>query len=99
MDNTVVYSLIAIVALIFVIIVTLRGSSTKKVVNTKEEKRIEIIATYKLELQKALEPLENNKEAQITKKSSMLKKFSDELSRNIFFDKNEIKEIILELVK
>ena len=98
MDNIIVFSFLGILALIFVIIATLRGSNTK-VVKTKEQKRVEIIATYKLELQKALEPLENNKDARIAKKSSLLKKFSDELSRNIFFDKNEIQEIILDLAK
>lgn len=98
MDNIIVFSFLGILALIFVIIATLRGSNTK-VVKTKEQKRVEIIATYKLELQKALEPLENNKDARIAKKSSLLKKFSDELSRNIFFDKNEIQEIVLDLAK
>ena len=98
MDNIIVFSFLGILALIFVIIATLRGSNTK-VLKTKEQKRVEIIATYKLELQKALEPLENNKDARIAKKSSLLKKFSDELSRNIFFDKNEIQEIILDLAK
>ena len=98
MDNIIVFSFLGILALIFVILATLRGSNTK-VVKTKEQKRVEIIATYKLELQKALEPLENNKDARIAKKSSLLKKFSDELSRNIFFDKNEIQEIILDLAK
>ena len=98
MDNIIVFSFLGILALIFVIIATLRGSN-RKVLKTKEQKRVEIIATYKLELQKALEPLENNKDARIAKKSSLLKKFSDELSRNIFFDKNEIQEIILDLAK
>ena len=98
MDNIIVFSFLGILALIFVIIATLRGSNTK-VLKTKEQKRVEIIATYKLELQKALEPLENNKDARIAKKSSLLKKFSDELSRNIFFDKNEIQEIVLDLAK
>ena len=98
MDNIIVFSFLGILALIFVIIATLRGSNTK-VLKTKEQKRVEIIATYKLELQKALEPLENNKDARIAKKSSLLKKFSDELSRNIFFDKNEIQKIILDLAK
>ena len=98
MDNIIVFSFLGILALIFVILATLRGSNTKAV-KTKEQKRVEIIATYKLELQKALEPLENNKDARIAKKSSLLKKFSDELSRNIFFDKNEIQEIVLDLAK
>ena len=94
----IIYSLIGIVALILVIIITLRGGNVKEV-KTKNQKRAEILDGYKLELQKALSPLKNDKEAKVSKKSSMLKKFSDELSRNIFFDKNEIRGIMLELSK
>jgi hypothetical protein len=96
MDDAIVYSLIAIAMLIFVIIIILRGSNPKEV-KTKNQKKAEILDAYKLELQKALSSLKNDREARVSKKSSMLKKFSDELSRNIFFDKSEIRDIILEL--
>ncbi len=98
MDDMIIYSLIGIVTLVIVIIITLRGGNSKEI-KTKNQKRAEILDGYKLELQKVLGPLEDDKEARVSKKSSMLKKFSDELSRNIFFDKNEIRDIMLELSK
>jgi len=66
-------------------------------VKTKAQKREEILIDYKNELQSVLTSFENDKQARMAKKSSLLKKYSDELSRNIFFDQSEIKEIILEL--
>lgn len=98
MDNIIIYSFIAIVILILVIVITLRGANPKEV-KTKNQKRAEILDAYKFELQKALAPLKDDKKAKVSKKSSLLKKFSDELSRNIFFDKSEIRDIILELSK
>lgn len=98
MNNEIIYAFIGIVTLVFVIIVAVRGNNSK-VIKTKEQKKAEIIAQYRLDLQKALSPLKNNQEATVAKKTSMLKKFSDELARNIFFDKNEIRSIILELAK
>lgn len=96
MENAILYSLAGIVVLIVVIIAALFGGAPR-VVKTKWQKKDEIIAEYKLELQKALATLENNQAEKIAKKTAMLKKINDELSRNIFFDKDEIREIILEL--
>ncbi|MCF6309186.1 MAG: hypothetical protein L3J19_01735 [Sulfurimonas sp.] len=98
MDDVIVYSLIGITILIFMIIIILRGSNPKEV-KTKNQKKAEILDAYKLEFQKALSSLKNDREAKVSKKSSMLKKFSDELSRSIFFDNSEIRDIILELSK
>jgi hypothetical protein len=98
MDSEIIYSLIGISILILVIIFTL-GRTPKKQVKTKEEKRNEIINEYKNKLKKDLAPLLDNKEATLAKKNELLKKFSNELALNIFFDKSEIKDIILELSK
>ncbi|QOY53782.1 hypothetical protein HUE87_07690 [Candidatus Sulfurimonas marisnigri] len=98
MDDEIIYSIVGIITLIFVIMGALRGKSSQEP-KTKEQKRAEIVAAYKLELQESLDPLSSNKDAKIAKKTSLLKKFSDELSRNIFFDKNEIRDIILELAR
>ncbi len=97
MDDAISYSLIGIIILIVVIIVTLRTGDDNKEIKTKKQKKAEIIAQYKLELQKALKPLKDNQDDRVAKKTEMLKKFSNELSRNIFFDKDEIRNIILEL--
>jgi hypothetical protein len=71
----------------------------RNVVKSKEEKKAEIIREYTQQLKDALNPLKNNIEARKVKKNELLNKFSSELSLNIFFDKNELKEIILELSK
>ncbi|MEA1956021.1 MAG: hypothetical protein U9N02_05965 [Campylobacterota bacterium] len=96
MSDEIMYSLIGIVILIFIILAVLKNGATSQV-QTKEEKRKEIINSYKKELREALEPLKNDKQKRMSKKSELLKQFSNELSRNIFFDASEIKEIILKL--
>jgi len=68
------------------------------IVQTKREKREEIIDGYKKQLREVLEVIQDNDE-KTAKKVALLKKFSDELASNIFFDGNEIHEIILELSK
>ena len=98
MDNEIIYSIIGIITLILVIIATLKGDKNQSI-KTKEQKRAEILTEYRDILQKAIDPLKNDKKAILAKKTSLLKKFSDELSRNIFFDKDEIRSIILELSK
>lgn len=98
MDIEIVYSIFGIVGLIMIVIFTFRSDVSKQV-QTKEEKRESIIAEYKKELYESLVVLNDDKQARLDKKSKLLKKFSDELSLNIFFDKNEIQDIILELAK
>lgn len=70
-----------------------------KEVKSKAQKRNEILSEYKKQLQEALKPLEGDSESLNKKKSSLLKTYSDELARNIFFDQDEIREIIIELAK
>jgi hypothetical protein len=98
MDSSIIYSLIGVAILVVIIILTLRGTKPKDA-KKKNQKRAEILDSYKIQLQEALTPLKDDKDAKMNKKSEMLKKFSGELSRNIFFDVSEIREIILELSK
>lgn len=91
-----VYSALGIVIFIIIIIMTMR-SNVVEIVKSKEEKKADIIDGYKQELKLALDPLMDDMDARVAKKSELLKKFSDELSLNIFFDKDELKKIILEL--
>ena len=70
-----------------------------KASKSKFQKQNEILLEYKEKLRESLKPFKDDKEVMIAKKSSLLKQYSDELSRNIFFDKNDIREIILELSK
>lgn len=69
-------------------------NGTKK---SKEAKRAEIIASYKKELTDVVASCKDDRKTAILKKTELLKKFSLELSTNIFFDKKEIREIIQEL--
>lgn len=96
MDSELIYSVVGIVIFVIIVIKVLRSDVTQAV-QSKEEKRAEIVGGYKNELRVALELLRDNNEARVAKKKELLKKFSDELSLNIFFDSSEIREIILDL--
>ncbi len=96
MDTEMLYSTFGIVGLVIVIYLVLK-STTKKSHKTKAQKRTEIISEYKKSLIESLAGLENDKKERMNQKSILLKKYSDELSQNIFFDKDEIKEVILEM--
>ncbi|MFT5660655.1 MAG: hypothetical protein ACI9TV_001297 [Sulfurimonas sp.] len=97
MDAEILYSIVGIVGFVAVIVLTLRSSNTKVKAKTKKQKKVEIIAEYKGKLVSALESLGNDKALRISKKTALIKEYSDELSRNIFFDANEVREIVLEL--
>jgi len=58
-----------------------------KTAKTKEQKRAEILDEYKMEL-------DNSSQED---RMELLKKFNLELSKNIFFDNSEIRDIIKEL--
>ncbi len=98
MDMEIIYSLLGIVFLVVVVVFIFRSNKVTNV-QTKEQKRLSIVSEYKKELQNSLIKLQDNKKARLAKKSELLKKFSNELALNIFFDNNEIREIILELSK
>ena len=96
MDSEIVYALVGIVIFILIVIFTLRSDSIEQI-QTKEEKQYQIINEYTKQLRSALEPLRSDKQAMLAKKSELLKKFSDELALNIFFNTDEIREIIQDL--
>jgi len=96
MDSEILYVLVGIIIFSVIAIYIFKNDDLVNA-NTKDTKRAEIINSYKKELYEALKPLENDKNARVAKKSELLKKFSDELSMNIFFDNIEIREIILDL--
>ena len=96
MDAELIYTLsgVAVFALFAYFILK---NDTAGEVQSKEEKRYEIISGYQACLRKELSPLQDNKEEYLAKKVLLLKEFSDELSMNIFFDSLEIEEIIQDL--
>ncbi|MEA1918362.1 MAG: hypothetical protein U9N52_00870 [Campylobacterota bacterium] len=97
MDAITIFILIGISILSLVLYRTLNHAETAEVKSASEKKR-EIIDAYKTELYNALLPLKGDAEALKKKKSSLLKKISNELARNIFFDHDEMREAIQELV-
>ncbi len=68
---------------------------TERNVQTKEQKRAQILNEYETELEKILSQTTEEEKPQI--KKQYLMRYSQELSQNIFFDKDEIREIILKL--
>ena len=98
MDSEIIYALGGIVIFVLIIQLTLAKSNVK-ILQTKDEKRDEILSAYKEELKSTLKDFQNDNKMRIVKKSFLLKKYNDELSRNIFFDNDEIREIIEELSK
>ncbi len=96
MDGEIIYSVVGVLLFLIIAYFTLRSEKSQDI-QSKEEKRYAIINGYKKELQDALSPLKDDREARVVKKSELLKRFSNELSLNIFFDKSEIREIILDL--
>ena len=71
----------------------------KKMIQIKPKviKKEELIENYRLELFKILEKYEGNNELQLEEKLKFLKRVNYELSMNIFFEKEEAKNLIQEL--
>lgn len=96
MDGELIYALIGIAIFAVIATITLR-TNVPKVINSKEDKKNEIIRGYQIEMYKELTSLKGDNKARIAKKKELLKKYSDELSLNIFFEKSEAREIIFDL--
>lgn len=71
----------------------------KKKVKTKAQKQEELYISYKNIMEKELSRLKNDPQAYKEKKLSLLKSFAKELEFSIFFDKDEIYELIRNLSK
>lgn len=99
MDSEIMYSMFAIIALVGIAILTLRSGKEESQVKSKEQKRMEIINGYKKSIQDALRKLDDQDEKKIDTKRLLLKKYSEELAQNIFFDKEDIREVIAELAR
>lgn len=71
----------------------------KKMIQIKPKviKKEELIENYRLELFEILEKYEGNNELQLEEKLKFLKRVNYELSMNIFFEKEEAKNLIQEL--
>jgi len=98
MDPITLFSIIAIFILAFILFYTLAQGKTEVPKSTDDKKR-EIIDNYKKQLKNALLPLQGDTEAIKKKKSGLLKEISNELARNIFFDQDEMRIVIQELIQ
>lgn len=63
---------------------------------SKKQKQVEILETYKRKLDSELSGIED-RSLLIKKKTELLKSFSSELNRNLFFDENEVRKLIEKL--
>ncbi len=96
MDGVILFAIVAIVLLIVLIMsVDKTLPSAEGEAKSKAQKQREIIAGYKLQLDEALTGCHGEQLRE--QKAKMLKAFSHELSRNLFFDHDEMREAIGEL--
>ena len=90
-----------IICLIIVIIGVLKNASESTPEpaygKSAQQKRTEIIAGYKQKMDEELSPYLGDKEALQAKKTQLLREFSIEVSSNIFFGANEVRDVISEL--
>ncbi len=92
------YIFAIILSTIFTIVyIYFKKRNTTFVVKTKVLKKEELIENYKLELFQILENCDNNKELELQERVKFLKKVNYELSMNIFFEKEEARNLIQEL--
>ncbi|WP_031347997.1 hypothetical protein [Sulfurimonas hongkongensis] len=96
MDSEIIYSVFGIVVLVIIIILVLRSKEVV-VSRSQEDKKNEIISNYKQKLQDALNGLKGD--ARVEKKKKLLGQISNELALNIYFEEDEIREVILALSK
>lgn len=99
MSSVLLWSYLAVSFAVIVLVYFLIRGKVTKVVQTKEEKKEQIIQSYRQELQKALSSLEDDQDSKKAIKTQLLQRFNKELASNIFFDNSEIHQIILELSK
>jgi len=98
MNYEIIYNIFGVVIFLFIAYKVFQNQ-TNTDIQTKEEKRSEIVKGYKRQMSDALLELKDDKEKRVLKKQQLLKVFSEELSRNIFFEADENRDIIAELSK
>jgi len=91
------YIFALILSAIFTIIYLYFKNNKTNFVKPKAVKKEELIESYRVELLEILEKYEDNKELQLQEKLKFLKRVNYELSMNIFFEKEEARNLIQEL--
>ena len=85
--------------LLTIILVVLFIYFTNKNILIKTHSKLDIINRYKIALLKILNEAKDDKALQRCNKIEFLQRVNDELLRNIFFEKHEIKVVLEELSK
>ena len=93
MDNL---NLILIFLILFAIFLFIK-TKNRKVAKPSSVKKDELIQSYKIQMKKLLLKYQNDKNLQREEKIKLLKKINDELSMNLFFNKDEATELLKEL--
>ena len=90
--------LIALVLSAFFTVIYIYFRKNKTIfIKPKVVKKDELIQNYRLELLEILEKYEDNKDLQFQERINFLKRVNSELSMNIFFEKEEARNLIQEL--
>lgn len=90
--------LIALVLSAFFTVIYIYFRKNKTIfIKPKVVKKDELIQNYRVELLEILEKYEDNKELQFQERINFLKRVNSELSMNIFFEKEEARNLIQEL--
>jgi len=76
----------------------IRPKIEKTVRKTKVQKQEEIFDEYKLAMNKELFVLVDNKSLYKQKKIALLKRFANELNKNVFFETEDTKKLIQRLI-
>ncbi len=90
--------LLLISLILLLIYILIRKNILNKSYKPQGVKKQEIIDSYEKEMLELLEKYDSNNEELLKKKKEFLLKVNQELSMNIFFDRQEAQEIIQKLV-
>jgi len=90
--------IILIFVVIVLIVVMYFLSKPKGVAKPKFQKKAEIIDDYKNRMNSELAPYLDDEKLLLQKKTMLIKSFANELNRNIFFDEDEVRTLIQELI-
>lgn len=83
--------------MISLLIVWLWIQKSSNNIRSKEDKQAQIKASYRKYLDEKLTPYKNDRKKLMEEKTKILKRFSKELHRNLFFDENETRALLQEL--
>lgn len=90
--------IILIIVVIILFIVLYFFSKPKKAVRTQAQTKSQIIQNYKDKLDKELHIYVQNDKKLLQERTKLVKLIASELNRNVFFDENEVRSIIQELI-